>query len=223
MKFTKKIRKVPTVLQVEAVECAAASLSMILQYYGTYLPLERLRIECGVSRDGAKAVNIIKAAQKFGLNARGFKCELQDLDVLSFPAIVHWNFNHFLVLEGYNSKGYFLNDPAFGRRCVSKDEFDCAFTGVIITFEKQADFKPQGRPISLLSLLKPLFCIKTMCLMLICGLALTFPGMLVPLLSQVFFDKVVTENKFSFGIGIILILLSTAFLRCFCKIFKLGR
>ena len=88
MKITKRIRKVPTVLQVEAVECAAASLSMILQYYGTYLPLERLRIECGVSRDGAKAVNIIKAAQKFGLNARGFKCEPQDLGKLSFPSII---------------------------------------------------------------------------------------------------------------------------------------
>ena len=217
MKITKRIRKVPTVLQVEAVECAAASLSMILQYYGTYLPLERLRIECGVSRDGAKAVNIIKAAQKFGLNARGFKCEPQDLGKLSFPAIIHWNFNHFLVLEGCNSKRYYLNDPAFGRRCVTKEEFDEAFTGVIITFEKQADFKPQGRPISLLSLLKPLFCIKTMCLMLICGLALTFPGILTVLLSQVFLDKVVTENKLSFGIGIISVVLTAMFLRCFLQ------
>ena len=213
MKKTSKIHKVPTVLQIEAVECGAASLSMILEYYGTFLPLERLRLECGVSRDGAKASNIIKAAKKFGLNAKGFKCEPKDLAEFSFPAIIHWNFNHFLVLEGYRKKHFYLNDPAYGRRCVSAEEFDESFTGIIITFEKQPDYKPQGKPVSLLSLLKPLLNYEIIFLLLLSGLALTFPGILFPLLSQLFMDKVVAENHLHFAEVISTAFLNTAFLR----------
>lgn len=214
MKITKRIRKVPTVLQVEAVECAAASLSMILQYYGTYLPLERLRIECGVSRDGAKASNIVKAAEKFGLHASGFKCNPEDLATLPLPAIIHWNFNHFLVLEGCRGNRFYLNDPACGRRSVNAKEFDESFTGVVITFEKKADFKPQGKPTRLFPMLKPLLNIEIICLMFLSGLALTFPGILLPLLSQFFLDKVIAENHLHFGVGISAVFIITAFLRC---------
>lgn len=202
MKKINKVCKVPTVLQMETVECAAASLSMILEYYGTFLSLEQLRPECGVSRDGAKASNIIKAAKKFGLNARGFRCEPKDLAELSFPAIIHWNFNHFLVLEGGKGKYFYLNDPACGRRKVSAQEFDESFTGVIITFEKSPEFKPQGKPVRILPLIKPLLSAKTVCLMLLSGLALTFPGILIPSLSQFFLDRVIAANQFRFGVTV---------------------
>ena len=202
MRKMNKVCKVPTVLQMEAVECGAASLSMILEYYGTFLPLEQLRLECGVSRDGAKASNIIKAAKKFGLNAKGFKCEPKDLAELSFPAIIHWNFNHFLVLEGCRGKYFYLNDPACGRRKVCAEEFDESFTGVIVTFEKSTDFKPQGKPVRLLPLIKPLLSKETVCLMLLSGLALTFPGILIPALSQLFLDRVIAANQLQFGFAV---------------------
>lgn len=213
MKKRNKLCKVPTVLQMEAVECGAASLSMILEYYGTFLPLEQLRLECGVSRDGAKASNIIKAAKKFGLNAKGVKCEPKDLAELSFPVIIHWNFNHFLVLEGYKGKYFYLNDPACGRRQVSAEEFDESFTGVAITFEKLPDFKPQGKPVRLLSLIKPLLSKEVICLMLLSGLALTFPGILIPSMSQLFLDQIIAANQLQLGWTISMAILATACLR----------
>ena len=210
---TNKIRKVPTVLQMEAVECGAASLSMILQYYGVFLPLERLRLECGVSRDGAKAANIIKAAKKFGLQAKGFKCEPKDLAQLSFPAIIHWNFNHFLVLEGHRGKYFYLNDPACGRRKVSEQEFDEAFTGIIVTFEKMPDFKPIGKPVRLFQLLKPLLNRNAIFLLLFAGLALTFPGILLALMSRIFLDTVITTDNQRMGILLAIGVFAVAVLR----------
>ena len=210
---TNKIRKVPTVLQMEAVECGAASLSMILEYYGVFLPLERLRLECGVSRDGAKAANIIKAAKKFGLQAKGFKCEPKDLAQLSFPAIIHWNFNHFLVLEGHRGKYFYLNDPACGRRKVSEQEFDEAFTGVVITFEKMSDFKPIGKPVRLFQLLKPLLNRNAIFLLLFAGLALTFPGILLALMSRIFLDTVITTDNQRMGILLAIGVFAVAVLR----------
>lgn len=210
---TNKIRKVPTVLQMEAVECGAASLSMILEYYGVFLPLERLRLECGVSRDGAKAANIIKAAKKFGLQAKGFKCEPKDLAQLSFPAIIHWNFNHFLVLEGHRGKYFYLNDPACGRRKVSEQEFDEAFTGIIVTFEKMPDFKPIGKPVRLFHLLKPLLNRNAIFLLLFAGLALTFPGILLALMSRIFLDTVITTDNHRIGILLAIGVFAVAVLR----------
>ena len=210
---TNKIRKVPTVLQMEAVECGAASLSMILEYYGVFLPLERLRLECGVSRDGAKAANIMKVAGKFGLQAKGFKCEPKDLAQLSFPAIIHWNFNHFLVLEGHCGKYFYLNDPACGRRKVSEQEFDEAFTGIIVTFEKMPDFKPIGKPVRLFQLLKPLLNRNAIFLLLFAGLALTFPGILLALMSRIFLDTVITTDNQRMGILLAIGVFAVAVLR----------
>lgn len=192
-----KIRKVPTVLQMEAVECGAASLAMILAYYGRFVPLEVLRLECGVSRDGSKAGNLLKAARKYGFNAKGYRKEPDALKTTELPAIIHWNFNHFLVLEGFDDGRVYINDPASGRRIIEEEEFDQCFTGVVLTFEKTEDFKKGGeKPDALHSMGTRLkgngaglgYIILT-------GIALTVPGLVIPVFSKLFIDDVLISGK----------------------------
>ena len=184
--------KTASILQMEAVECGAASLAMIMAYWGLRIPLEKLRIECGVSRDGSKAANMLKAARKFGFEAKGFRKEPEGLHDLKLPMILFWNFNHFVVLEGIRKNRVYLNDPASGPRVVSMEEFDQAFTGVVLTFEPTPEFRKGGEKPSIIRSLKKRFTgsLPALCFTILAALFLVIPGLVVPVFSRVFVDHI---------------------------------
>lgn len=186
----------PSVLQMEAVECGAAALGMILGHFGRFVPLAELRYECGVSRDGSKASNILKAARKYGLEARGYKKELAELAECAFPYIVFWQFNHFLVVEGRDATRVYLNDPAAGPRTVSWQEFDEGYTGVVLKFERGAEFRPGGiKPGVVHGLMRRLqgSCVPLLYAIL-AGVGLILPMMAVPVFTQIFVDQVLVQQ-----------------------------
>ncbi|MGZ5032059.1 MAG: NHLP family bacteriocin export ABC transporter peptidase/permease/ATPase subunit [Usitatibacter sp.] len=191
-----RLHRTPTVLQLEAVECGAAALSMVLAYHGRHVPLEQMRIDCGVSRDGSKAGGLLRAARAHGLVARGFKKEPNELAQLPLPSILFWNFNHFVVLEGFRDARVWLNDPARGRRNIAASEFDQAFTGVVLTFEKGPDFKPGGQPPSVArSLSQYLDGFQlAIALAFMVGLTLVIPGLALPYLLGRFVDEVLVAK-----------------------------
>lgn len=204
----------PTVLQMEAVECGAASLAMVLAHFKKYIPLEQLRIACGVSRDGSKASNIVAAARQYGLVARGFRTEPEGLRTISLPAIVFWNFNHYVVLDGFKAGKVDINDPATGRRSVSDAEFDQSFTGVVLTFEPGPGFAPSGRPPSLLAGLRRRLggAERAVLYLVLVGLALVVPGLVIPAFTSIFIDRVLVDGLHSWASALIGGMVATAVL-----------
>ncbi len=207
--------RTPTRLQMEATECGAAALSIVMEYFGSFIPLSRLREECGVSRDGSKASNVLKAARKYGVEARGFRKEPKDLREMEMPVIIHWNFNHFLVCEGFSGKKVYLNDPARGRLVVTQDELDHSFTGVVLTFKPTADFKVTGRRPSLLPALSRRMVGATVPLIFLAlvGLCLAVPGIVAPVFTKVFVDDILIGGKFDWLEMLLLGMALTAVLR----------
>ena len=197
--FRKKRVRTPTIIQMEAVECGAASLGIVLAYYKKFLPLETLRDICGVSRDGSNALQIIKGANKLGMSAEAYKYDVKDLKKIKLPFIVFWNFNHFLVVEGFSKKYVYLNDPGMGPRKVTHSEFSDSFTGISVALEPDKDFKRGGSKPSLLDALKKRLnnTLKSFSFLMLATLALVVPGLGVPIFTQMFFDKVIPHETSS--------------------------
>ncbi len=200
--------KTPTVLQMEGVECGAAALSIILGHYGKSVPLEKLRIACGVSRDGLKATNILKAAREYGLEAKGYAKSIEKLMQLEMPAIIFWNFNHFLVIEGFSKNKVYLSDPAQGRYHVSHQEFDDAYTGVVLTFKPGENFEKGNEKKGLLNSLASRVAHSKMSVtyIILVSLFLVIPGLVIPSFTKIFIDKYLVNGITEFIMPLLLVM-----------------
>ena len=190
-------RAVPTVLQMETTECAAACLGMILGHHGRWVPLEALRVRCGVSRDGANAASMLRAARGYGLVARGFRSQRGDLRDLPFPMILFWEYNHFVVLEGIRGRKFYINDPSEGPRTLSREEFDESYTGICFAFWPGPDFRRGGEPPKLASSLLARFgrAWAPLTFAALATLTLVVPGIAVPAILKVFVDDVLIRQN----------------------------
>ena len=192
----RSVKKVPVVVQMETVECGAACLSMILAYYGKWLSLEQLRTDCGVSRDGSNARCIVQAARRHGLDAHGYRADISHLEHMA-PAIIHWNYNHFVVFKGFDGGLAYINDPGIGSIAVSMEDFNRSYTGVAITASPTDQFKPHGHQTSILHYVRENIrgVSDAFIFTLIMGILTAFAGMLYPLFSQVFMDDIITGKN----------------------------
>lgn len=196
--LTKGVAKVPVVMQMEALECGAASLAMVCAYYNKWIPLEQIRVDCGVSRDGANAKNLLVAARSYGFTAKGYRYEPDDLKKNGkFPCIIHWNFNHFVVLDGFKGKKAVINDPAKGNYTVSMETFDKSFTGICLMFEPNENFVPSGKRKSVLS-----FAVKRLsgakvavAFVVFTTLISALIGVITPAFSRIFMDRLLTHES----------------------------
>lgn len=189
--------KVPTVLQMEATECGAASLSMILAHYELWLPLEKLRQECGVNRDGSKASCVLRAARNRGCNANGYRWTADRLrEVGEFPLIIHWEFNHFVVLEGIKGDTVYLNDPAMGRRKVPWDDFHTSYTGVALHIVPNEKFKPEGHQYNIFKAVAEKLAQDKWAVLfvILLNLGMIIPGLASPVFTQIFLDDILAKK-----------------------------
>jgi NHLM bacteriocin system ABC transporter peptidase/ATP-binding protein len=211
---SKRIRT-PTRLQMEATECGAASLAIVLDHFGSFVPLSKLREECGVSRDGSKASNVLKAGRQYGLDAKGYRKEPNQVRAMALPLIVHWNFNHFLVVEGFDQKRVYLNDPASGPTSVTNEEFDHSFTGVVLSLKPTPEYRPVGRRPSMIAMLRRRLqgSRSSVAFIALAGFCLLIPGLIVPVFGMVFVDEVLVAGQLAWLPALLLGMALTAAVR----------
>lgn len=212
----------PVVYQSEAAECGAASLCSIFAYYGKYISLETMRRETEVSRDGCTAGAIMRAAKRNNLGCRGFRKEPEDLRTIKTPCILHWEFNHFVVFEGIKGNYAYINDPATGHRKITVVELDRSFTGVVLTFVPERDFKKAKPPKHFLSIIKKqiVFNRGVILRLVIIGLLLIVPTVLISLLSQVFIDNILIAGDTDLFLGLVCFLAGSVILFVLLNIYR---
>lgn len=194
---SKKV-KVPVIMQMEALECGAASLCMILAYYKKWVPLEKVREDCGVSRDGSTASSIVKAARAYGLETKAHRYSPESTKTkVHYPAIIHWNFNHFVVLCGFAGDKVVINDPARGTVKVSMEEYDHSFTGVCLEFEPGPNFQPEGKPQSVLTFVAKRLkkTVAPVLFVMLASALCALVGLVTPAFSRVFTDRILTGQN----------------------------
>ena len=194
-------RRTPTILQLEVAECGAACLGIVLAHFGRWVSLETLREVCGVSRDGSTAGDLANAARQYGLKVTALRREPRQLRKLPLPAILFWEFNHFVVFEGFHRGRFYLNDPANGRRTVSEENFDAQFTGIAMTLQPGPEFRPGGVKPGVLRRIWPWLREAKAPLAFAsgCGLLLALPGLALPVLLSVFVDHVLGGTETGWG------------------------
>lgn len=192
-----KVAKVPVVMQMEALECGAACLAMVLAFYGKWLSLEQVRGDCGVSRDGSSAKSLVTAARAYGLEAAGYRMEIEDVKQCGFPAILHWNFNHFVVLCGFKGDKAVINDPARGRVSVGMEEFDRSFTGIVLCFEPAEAFRREGKPASVMDFARKRLrgSRGAVVFVMLWSLIAAAIAIVIPLFSKVFMDNILSGKN----------------------------
>lgn len=215
--------KTPTVFQMEATECGAASLSMVLSYYGRTVPLEELRVEAGVSRDGSKASNLLRASRKYGMESKGFRYSFKKLiEQARVPCIIHWNFNHFVVFEGKKGKYYYINDPSEGRRKLTEEELDDGYTGITMQFAKGPDFVKEKQKTNLLDFIRERLKgqVSSVMTLLLIGLFLVIPGLMMPVFSRVFIDNILIGGTTKWFMKFILLMCAAIAFQAFFTYLK---
>ena len=195
---TRGAAKVPVIMQMEALECGAASLCMVMAYYGKWVPLEQVRKDCGVSRDGSRASNVLKAARSYGFTAKGYRYEPEQLrENGKFPCIVHWNFDHFVVCDGFRGNKVYLNDPAKGDYAVSMEDFDKSFTGICLMIEPGEGFEPGGKPRSITEFARKRLrgAEAAMVFVIVTTVIASLIGILSAGFSRIFLDELLTGKE----------------------------
>ncbi|MBR6186789.1 MAG: NHLP family bacteriocin export ABC transporter peptidase/permease/ATPase subunit [Clostridia bacterium] len=189
------VAKVPVIMQMEALECGAASLAMVLAYYQKWIPLEQVRLDCGVSRDGSNMKNVYLAAQHYALEVHGYRMEVETLKKdVAFPCIIHWNFNHFVVLDGFKANKAVINDPARGVVQIPMEQFDEAFTGLVLTFRPGEGFSPSGKRKSTLAFARKRLkgASPAVAFIVLTSMISYLFGVINPVMSRIFFDRLLT-------------------------------
>ena len=210
------VRAVPMVMQMEALECGAACLAMILAYHGKWVGLDQVRHDCGVSRDGSRAINILKAARGYGLKADGYSLDAESIGDMPLPCIIHWNFKHFVVLKGFKGKWAYINDPANGAMRVSLEEFDRSFTGIALCFEKGPSFEEGGKPASVTEFARSRLkgAAGPTVVIAIAAIIGAFAGIANATFSRVFMDRILTGIDQDWLLPLVGLMAAVAVLQC---------